>query len=130
MQRSWSNRNVSLDLLEKKITEFFNDNDFEVTANRIEGGFQLLAKDSPDYEMNGNVQVTVHGKPEEFSIDLELERRGKGRLPSSMLLTQLLGGGYFLLRNFRSDEAWIEFRRLFWEQADRIIMGLSDSAEL
>jgi hypothetical protein len=130
MQRNWTNRNVNMNLLKEKIIGFFMDHNFDVVDNELASGFQLLAKGSPDYEMDGEVRVTVLGEPKEFSVDLELQRKGKGRLPSSMLLTQLLGGGYFLLRNFRSDEAWIEFRRLFWEQADRIIMGLSDSAEL
>jgi len=75
MQRSWSKKNVDLKLLAEEIGEFFKDNDFEVVVNETKSGYQLLAKGSPNYEINGQISVAVDGKPEEFSIKLELERK-------------------------------------------------------
>jgi len=128
MQRSWSKKNVDLKLLAEEIGEFFKDNDFEVVVNETKSGYQLLAKGSPNYEINGQISVAVDGKPEEFSIKLELER--KQTKLHGILLPTLFGGGYLLRQQFNADEAWIEFRRDFWQHVDRIVTYLIGSASI
>jgi len=129
MQRNWSKRNVDLNQLSEKVTEFFKDDYFEVTTNETKNCHRILAKDSPNYDINGQIAVTIDGKPEEFSIKIELQKENKPKILSfPTILTTLLGGGYLLIQHSKSDEEWIEFRKNFWQQVDRIVMSLSSSA--
>jgi hypothetical protein len=129
MQRNWSNKYVDLNLLAEQINEFFKNNDFEVTVNETNHNHQLIAKGSSTYEMNGQVLVTVCGKPEEFSIELEFQtKKGDEFFSHSILLTTLFGGGYLLKQYYKTDESWIKFKRDFWEHIDRIVTYLSGSS--
>jgi hypothetical protein len=129
VQRNWSNTNVDLNLLVKEIIKFFEENYFEVTVNKTESDWQVLAGRSPNYEINGQVAVTIEGKPNEFSIRTELHGKKESKTSSlPTLLTTLLGGGYFILQRCRSDEAWIELKKDLWEHMNRSVMLLSGSA--
>jgi hypothetical protein len=129
MQRNWSNKYVDLNLLTEKISEFFKNNDFEVIVNETNHNHQLIATGSPTYEMNGQVLVTVRGKPEEFTIELELQtKKGDEFFSYPIILATLLGGGYLLREHYKTDESWIKFKRDFWEHTDRIVTYLSGSA--
>jgi len=126
MRRNWTNRNVDLKILKEKIIEFLKENHFDVEIN--ENGNQCLikAKSSPNYQIEGQIAIMLQGEPEEFSIDLELQRK-KQRIFSPLLLA-FLGGGYWLSQHLKSDEEWLEFRRRFWKQMDIFITYLSGSA--
>jgi hypothetical protein len=126
MRRNWTNRNVDLKILKEKIIEFLKENYFDMDVNENGNQYLITAKSSPNYYIEGQIAITLQGKPEEFSIDIEL-RRKKQRIFSPLLLA-FLGGGYWLSQNLKSDEEWLEFRRKFWEQIDIFITYLSGSA--
>jgi len=128
LQKNWIDRNVDLKLLVTEIGKFFTDNDFDVTANETESGYQLLARGSPNYEINGQVSVTVDGKPEEFSITIELQSESKV-FSYPIILTTIFGGGFLFRQFFRSDEEWMKLKRDFWQQIDGIVAWLSGSAD-
>jgi len=129
MERAWSKRNVDLRLLKDNINEFLENNDFDVTINETGGGYQLLASGSTTYVMKGEVSIVIRGKPDEFTVNLELQRKRRERFLSlPMTLTAFFGFGYFLLEDFKSDETWLKFKKDFKEHADRIVTQLGGSA--
>ena len=129
MQKYYSNTNVDLNLLVKRIEEFFKENEFEIVTNQTENGNNLLACNSPYYIVNGTVEVTVIGNPQEFSITLELQRKKKSKIFSlEYQMMALFGGGYAIIQEFKADEAWIDLKKDFWQEVNRAIASLTGSA--
>ncbi|MEM4713059.1 MAG: hypothetical protein QXQ61_00755 [Candidatus Bathyarchaeia archaeon] len=129
MQRTWFNKHINLDLLAQKIEDFFKDNDFDITINKTCNEYQLLAKHSPNYTINGEVLVMIKGKPEEFSVTLT-QKEGKEfkPLPFPITLTTFFGGGFLITQHFKAEESWIELRKDFWQHVNKIVENLSRSA--
>ena len=121
MQRNWKDLNVNLSNLVQKIIEFFESRKFNnVTALRTETGYEVIAGDSKQYKMENEVTVTINGKPEDFTISLtSCKQENRPALP--LILTSMFGGGYFLLKNFRSEEAMQKLERDFREKIDNIV---------
>jgi hypothetical protein len=127
MQRNWSNRNVDLNKLTEKIATFFNENDFEVAITETPKGYRLEARSSPRYNVGGPILISVEGQPNEFSIEMELQIKKPSRIFQAPTLLALFGGGYFLTQRLKADEAWLKFRKSFWENMEKIISELSSS---
>ena len=121
MHRNWKDLNVNLSDLVQKTIQFFESNEFSnVTALKTETGYQVIAGDSKRYKMENDVSVTVEGKPDDFTVSLASCREEKKHgLP--LILTSMFGGGYFLLKNFRSEEAMQKLERDFGEKIKGII---------
>jgi hypothetical protein len=129
MQRTWTDRNVDLKLFWKKISEFLDGKDFEMTENESDGSHHAVLEASPTYRIDGRVTVTLTGTPQDFSIIIELERKGKQRKYSiPITLAASLGLGLLLRDEFRSDEAFLNLRRDLWAFADRTAINLTGSA--
>ena len=129
MQRCWTNRNIDLELFWKKIGEFLQGKEFEVEANQSKNLYKLFAAGSPEYKIDGRVIVTLTGTPQDFSIVIELERKGKQRKYSiPITLASSLGFGLLLRDEFKSDEAFLNLRKDLWAFADRTAINLTGSA--
>lgn len=121
MQRTWKDLNVNLSNLVQKIIEFFESKEFKnITAFKTETGYQVVAGDSKHYKMQSEVSVTVEGKPDDFTINLTPCKEEK-RFTLPLILTSMFGGGYFLLRDFRSQEAMQKLEKDFREKTSNMI---------
>jgi hypothetical protein len=129
VKKSWSNQNVDLELLVTRIGDFFKEKDFEAVKGKVANGYQILASDSPHFKLNGYVNVTVEGKPNDFSITLDLCGESERDFRVSPFLMYVLGGGYFFLRKLKSDEDWIKMEKEFWGRVGSALSGLVGSAE-
>jgi len=129
VKKSWSNQNVDLELLVTRIGDFFKEKDFEAVKGRVANGYQILASDSSHFKLNGYVNVTVEGKPNDFSITLDLCGEKERGFRVSPFLMSMFGGGYFFLRRLKSDEDWIKMEKEFWGHVENILSGLVGSAE-
>lgn len=122
MQRNWRDLNVNLSNLVQKIIQFFESKEFnDVTALETETGYQVIAGDSKFYKMENDVTVTIEGKPDDFTVSLTSCREARARATLPLILTSMFGGGYFLLKNFRSEEAMQKLERDFREKMDSMI---------
>ena len=129
MEKTWKGKNVSLDLFTTYIGEFFKTRDFEAVRGEIPTGYQIFAADSPHCKLEGYVNVSIEGKPEDFTVKIDLcskEKKGAFRPPT--FLVTMFTGGYFFLRKFRSDEAWMNLEREFWHHVENAILHLTGSA--
>lgn len=118
MQKTWSNKNIALDLLTTCIGDFFKEKDFEAIKGKVPNGYQILANDSPYFKLDGYVSVTIEGQPNNFAITLDLcggKKKGFGAGP---LLMAMFGGGYFFLRKLKSEEDWVKFKKEFWRYVE------------
>lgn len=130
MQRSWTKKNVDLALLTAHIGDFFKEKDFEAIKGEIPTGYQILAEDSPYFRIQGYVNVTIEGKPEDFTVKLDhCGKKGKHSWFSPFLLG-MFGGGYLLLQQLKSKEAWTKLEKQFWKHVENVVLQLTNSAEL
>lgn len=121
MQKRWENRNIDLVLLTTHIGNFLKEKDFEAIKGEIPNGFLIFAENSPHFRLDGYVSVTIEGKPDDFTIKLELCREEKRSL-TPLLLTTMFVGGYFLSRKLRSDEDWMRLEKEFWRLLDKLLL--------
>ncbi len=121
VHKNWKDLDVNLSNLVQKTIQFFESNEFDnVTALKTETGYQVIAGNSKRYKMENDVSVTVEGKPDDFTVSLtSCKEEKKYGLP--LILTSMFGGGYFLLKNFRSEEAMQKLERDFGEKIKGII---------
>jgi hypothetical protein len=113
--------NINLSDLVKKIVQFFESKEFDsITAFETEDGYEVIAGDSKHYKMENGVSVTIHGKPDDFTVGLNSHKEEK-RSTLPLMLTSMFGGGYFLLKNFRSEEAMQKLERDFRQKIDNMI---------
>jgi hypothetical protein len=120
MQRNYAGK-IDLLRLTKEIVQFFEAKKFEeITALQTENGYQIMAGDSRAYKIRGGLRVDVREDTEGFSISLQLSKETE-RFNYPMTLATMFGGGYFFLRNLKSDESWRKIEREFWRQTDNMI---------
>ncbi|MEM3459530.1 MAG: hypothetical protein QXN36_01880 [Candidatus Bathyarchaeia archaeon] len=130
MQKSWTDRNVNLELLVDQIGEFFKEKDFNAVKGTTDKGYQIFADDSKYYKIDGYVSVSIEGKPEKFSITFELcKEEHKRKLPASIMLVTMFGGGYFLRKQLKSDEEWLKLKRDFWIYVDKTVSNLTNTMQ-
>jgi len=127
--KNWKNKNINLALLVKHLGDFFIKEDFEAIKGEIPNGYQIFAHDSSYYKLNGYVNVTIIGKPSDFTVKLEFCREGKGHFFGPILLSTMFIGGYFLKRKLKSEEDWMKLEKKFWKYLDNIILHLNNSAD-
>jgi hypothetical protein len=127
-RKNWTNKHVDLEKLIDTIGEFFKAKDFEALKTQTENGYQILAGDSAYYKFTGVVTLTLEGKPDNFSINVELAHGKKRSLPGSIMLITMFGGGYFLTKQLKSDEEWIRFESDLWAYVNTAIANLTGTA--
>lgn len=130
MQRNWTKKNVDLALLTTRIGNFFKEKDFEAIKGEIPTGYQILAEDSPYFKIHGYVSVTIEGKPQDFAVKLDHCGNNEKRSWFSHYLLRMFGGGYLLLQQLKSEEAWTKLEKQFWTHMENVVLQLTNSAEL
>jgi hypothetical protein len=124
MEKNWKDENVDLALLAKYIGDFLKKEDFEAIKGEMADGYQILAQDSPYFKLNGYVNVTITGNPNDFTVRLELCNVRKKHF-GPILFSTMFVGGYFLKKKLKSEEDWMKFERNFWKHLDNVISYLS-----
>jgi hypothetical protein len=128
MQRSWKGKNVDLALLATRICDFLEERDFEIVKGETPKGYQMLASDSPNFRLQGYVEVSIQGKPNDFDVKFKL-CRSKQKIWVSPFLLGMFGGGYLHIQELKSNEAWIKLEKELWKSLENIMLQLSGSAE-
>jgi hypothetical protein len=122
LERKCFYKNIDMKLIVDNITRFFSESGFEfLTETKTKNGYEICAGGSSCYKIKGLVLVNVEREKEETSITLELRVDGKDRhIPYPIVGSMIFGGGYFLLQEFKAQEAWINLRREFWRYINQI----------
>lgn len=129
MQTRWEGRNVNLELLAERIGEFFRERRFEAIRGKASTGFEILAENSHLFEMQGYVDVIIQGKPDDFAVTFELCGKKKRPFDSSPFLWRMFGGGYFILKDLKSEEAWLKLQQEFKPYLENAVLQLVNTAK-
>ena len=128
MERRWEMKNVDLEMLTVRIGDFFKERDFEAIGEKNPTNYQILAKNSPIFRLLGHVSVIIEGKPEDFVIKLEFCEKRR-RYEKYAFLLNLFGGGYSVLQEAKSDEAWMKLEKEFWQHVENLVLHLTNTAK-
>lgn len=129
MERRWTAKNVNLELLTFKLGDFFKERQFEVLGEKTPENYQITAANSPIFKILGTASVTIEGKPEDFTIKLEMREKRTRVSGFGSLLLRTFGGGYFYLQEVKSDEAWEKLEKEFWAHVENLILQLANTAK-
>jgi len=126
MQKSFE-REANLETLTRQIVRFFDVKKFEdITAFQNDDGYQIIAGNSRTYKLRSDLKVDIHKEKNGFTISLNTLKETK-RFNFPMTLATMFGGGYFLLRDLKSQEAWVKIEREFWNHVHSVIADTKDS---
>jgi len=121
VQKNWKGLNVDLSGLVQKMIQFFESKQFNnVTALKTETGYEVIAGDSKQYKMENDVSATIEGRPDDFNVSLDSCKREK-RFTLPLFLTSMFGGGYLLLKDFRSEEEMQKLERDFRREIESMV---------
>lgn len=125
MQKGFEGK-INPGTLTKHIVQFFESRKFEeITAMQSSDGYQVVASDSKMYGFRGDLKVDVRKEGEVFSVRFELSKKAR-RVDLPMRLVTMFGGGYFLLKDLKSDEAWRKIEKEFWSEIRNIVTNNRD----
>jgi hypothetical protein len=126
MQKSFE-RKTNLETLTKQIIRFFDVEKFEdITALQNDNGYQVIAGNSRKYKLRSDLKVDIRKENDGFTISLNPLKETK-RFSFPMTLATMFGGGYFLLKDLKSDEAWVKIEREFWNQVHGVVADTKDN---
>jgi len=127
MERSWIGKNVDLAALATMIENFFKEKKFQTSKIEISGRYQIFADNSPRFKIRGYACVTIERSNQ--NLHVKIERCGVTDLSYfSSFFLRMIGGGYLVLQEIKSKEAWKELEKEFWRRVEKFVLHLSNSA--
>ena len=127
MQKRWVNKGVNLKAFVDWLTNYLYRLGFDLKIGSSTSEYVILASNSPQFQINDIVHITVVGEPNDFTVDLH---RGSGKkrwLLSFPTLLSMFGGGILYLRELKARDAWIRFEKDFWKCVEDAVSCLSNS---
>lgn len=110
---------------------FLRYRDFKITDKEIPTGYRILGEDSPHFKPLRRVEITVEGKPDDFTVEFGIaEGRKKRRFWISPFLLSMFGGGHLHLKQLKSNEVWIKLEKEFRKYLQNVLLQLNGSMEL
>ena len=127
MQRTYA-KNIDLEWFTRQMADFFDARKFEeITAMRNAAGYQIIAGDSQKYKIKSDLKVDIRKEAEGFSVSLELAKEVK-KFNYPVMLATFFGGGYFFLKDLKSDETWRKIEREFWQMVGMTVMNAEEAS--
>ena len=128
MRDQWIGKNVDLALLSGCVENFFKVRGLKTVKEESAGKYEISVGPRNARDTRGGIYIRIFGDPNNFVIEFH----GSERVRSSIrwgLMTTLFGGGPFLLRGLRLQEALEKIEREFWVYVEETIARLADSAK-
>lgn len=118
----WTGIDIDLGLLSERLVQFFEGNQFDTKLEHDTGRFVIYAS-GPQFR----VRVNVRGEPNDFRVEFIPGMKTQGFSLRMLLgyVTTLFGGGTFMLRDIKLQEAVSRLEKVFWKEVDIDIADLS-----
>ena len=125
MEKKFTKKNTDIESLTQHICNFLKEKDFEIMKGESEHGYQIFAANSPHYRTRQVLNIAIEGDPDNFTIKFEPAGKKKRKSTRSIWLMQMLGGGFLLAEQWKSEEAWTKIETEFWKYTDNIVQSLA-----
>jgi len=121
----WTGANVDLSQLTERLVRFFEGNQFDTKLEQNPSRSVIYALG----EQFG-VKVNVRGEPNDFKVEFIPSTKTQGFSITMLLgyVTSLFGGGTFMLRDIKLQEAINRLEKVFWKEVDIDVADLSKPA--
>jgi hypothetical protein len=121
----WVGNNVDLSLLNQRVKQFFIENQFETKLEQTHDKYRIEASNS-----QFKIMVNVYGQPSDFTVEFMPNKKTRGFSLAMTFgyLTSIFGGGTFLLRDVKFQEAINKVEQKFWKHIDKQVAELTNSA--
>lgn len=133
MRDQWTNLNIDLDKLSESIKQFFTQNMFEPTLTKTKNGYTVEAALGKISNSKRKIQVNITGNPNDFTVEfVTVANKAKGFYTPEMIfsyLTTIIGGGILLKKELEWKEELDRIENTFWEQIDKQIPLLTNTAK-
>jgi hypothetical protein len=118
----WTGINVDLSQLTERLVRFFEGNQFDTKLEQNPSRFVVYASNQ-----QFRVKVNVRGEPNDFKVEFIPSTKTQGFSVMMLLgyVTTLFGGGTFMLRDIKLQEAINRLEKVFWKEVDIDIADLS-----
>jgi len=126
MQERWLEKNVDLNLLSKRLEDFFIMHGFKTRIDTLASGNAIVGVLDNKHDDLKEIIVKITGSPNDFVIEFP---RGESRLSSMKfgLLTTFLGGGSLLIKSLKSQKALEKLEREFWVDVEKNVRDVTNS---
>jgi hypothetical protein len=126
MQGRWVGKNLDLALLGERVENFFEAKGLKITRERSASEYKVSAKTQPGVGMLGPVIVRILGDSNDFSIEFLASERSRSVVKFGFI-TSMFGGGSFIRRGLKSQEAEEKLEKDFWIYIEEAIVQLVKS---
>jgi hypothetical protein len=125
-QKRWIGKGANLDVLTEKIERFFNSKGFKTRKDALPRGYKISIVPQHVRDAKADIKVTILGRPHDFVVELSVG--GLSRFSTMLgLSTILFGGGVFVLRGLKLQEALERLEKEFWVYAEEAIACVTGS---
>lgn len=122
MKDQWIGSNVDLSLLSERLVRFFEGNQFDTKLVQESGKFIIFASND-----QLRLRVNLRGEPNDFAVEFMPSKKTQGFSLTMILgyVTAFFGGGSFMLRDMKFQEAFNRLEQVFWKEVDIDVADLS-----
>jgi len=104
---------VDLSLLSEAIVQFFESKGFSSAIDQSSKGYRVIAAPGAMSNIPRSVNVLIRGKPEDFEIEFDAGSNSRTARVLGPLAT-ILGGGFLVLKDLKSQEYFDKLEKEFW----------------
>lgn len=124
LEETYKGKNIDFLALVERIALFFTEKGFSVSKQEKGDRHVVVANPKPFHGIADNIEVEVHGSPDDFSVKFISGSRSNDLVRYGRWAS-LITGGYFLLKGLRSQEELEKLERRFFIYVDETVWYLS-----
>lgn len=125
MEKQWKNLGVNLRQLAQTIEVRYSRRNFKVNETALEDGYSIRLT-LAELRAPGVMSIVIRGTPDDFMVETRATESEDDAIKAG-LLTTIIGGGSFILRNIKSREEMEKLEREFWSTIEETIRSLMSS---
>ena len=112
-QKRWTGKDANLRLLTERIERFFNNNGFKTRRNTLPKGYEISIASHHIRDFKAAIKVKILGVPHDFIVEFSVGT--PSRFFTMLRLSTIpFGGGIFVLRGLKLQEALERLEKDFW----------------
>lgn len=123
-QKRWIGEAANLGLLAERIERFFNNNGFKTRRNILPKGYEISIASHHIRDFRAAVKVKILGVPNDFIVEFLVGT--PSRFSTLLGLSTIpFGGGIFVLRGLKLQEALERLEGDFWIYVSETVTSLT-----
>jgi len=119
----WLSKNISLELLARKVENFFEEKGFKARIEKKSPNEYVTFIIIPHEKRRKIVTAKIYGKPDDFFIELPAKNHSFKNLGPLM---SMFGGGFLVLKEMKDEEVFGNLENEFWTYMEKSVESLRE----